>query len=369
VKKRIDSPSEPQSIPPSEAAFYGWATTQNAQGELSPASIAKYKPLWMAYLGWCDQREVPWNLIKSDDIVEFLNGPAPGQGVGRRQAINPDRMTSPTKTRYWRLLRGVYTYASKNGLIDHNPALNVDENDRPRLTENDKISQVLEPLVFQKLASASKIETLFPKKTDANWWYARDRAIMAVLVQTGLTVTELIALRGMDLLDIQGRTVASGKVQPTLLGDTGAELQLDVMETAHNVGRTLPIRGDMALLVRAWLGWRNRLLVERSALNAPLSHRETYMREHGLNGPLFIARRARAGGEAFPIMDATSLYRSVSHALEKFRKIEKMPAENYIAKGPAIVRNSVIRYWIDELGPHAAAEMAGLKNMYSLRLK
>lgn len=365
-----DKSSAPDAIHPAEYAFHIWAGGEHAKGELSEASIRKYKPLWMAWLSWCLQRGVAWNAIQSDDVREFLQGAAPGKGVTRRLAINPDRMSSYTRQRYWRLLRGVYTAAKKAKLVDHNPALDVNEKDRPTISEVDRTSQVLEPFVFSELVKSETIEAVFPKKTETNWWHARDRAIIAVLVETGITVAELIALRGMDLVEAApGRAVATSSSQHSFLATPGAELLLDVMETDSNVSRTLPISSELAPLMRGWLAWRQRLLVERSAMTAPLVQREQFMATHAQNGPLFIARRARTGTEIFPLMDSTSVYHTVSQALKRLRAVAQMQSSTYVAKGPAVVRNTVIRRWIDEFGPTEAAARAGLKSVNSLRLK
>lgn len=359
----------PDGVLPAEHAFNVWATNVKSLGELNATSVSKYRPLWMAWLSWCMLKNIPWDGIQVQDIQNFLDGPAPGQGITRRRAINPERMSSHTRQRYFRLLFGVYTSANKNKLLEHNPAMDLDQEDRPSVPDNDRQSQVLEPFLFDQLASKASIEELFPHKTDANWWYARDRAIMAVLIETGITVTELIALRGVDLVeDRAGRAVADPSVQTSLLsGDTG--LLLDIMENSQSVGRTLPIRFELAPLLRAWLAWRQRLLNERSAMIAPLSQRDSFMKVNGHNGPLFFSRRAREGSEAFPPMDATSVYHSVSLAIQRIRKIRGMEAVTYVAKGPAVVRNTVIRRWIDEFGAQEAATMAGLKSAHSLRLK
>lgn len=369
MTKKVE-PAELKPVLPSEKAFDLWASAQHAIGELSLTSIGKYKPLWMAWLSWCLQHDIAWDAVQSDHIQQFLQGAAPGKGATRRLAINPNKMSSYTRQRYWRLLRGVYFTAHKEKLVTHNPVLDVDEKDRPTISEVDRTSQVLEPFLFSKLSQVRTIEDLFPQKTEANWWYSRDRALMAVLVETGITVTELIALRGQDLVETsQGREMAHPHVQTLLEASTGAELEIDVMETSTNVGRSLPISKSMAPLLREWLSWRQRLLVERSALTGPLEHRERFMAEHGRDGPLFIARRARSGTDIFPLMDATSVYHTVSKALTRLREIDGQSKQTYIAKGPAVVRNSVIRQWIDTVGPSEAADRAGLKSPNSLRLR
>ncbi|MGB4359254.1 MAG: hypothetical protein WBJ19_02435 [Rhodoferax sp.] len=355
---------------PGEHAFEAWAKSQPTQDELSLESIATYKTLWTSWLSWCLQQNTAWDTIQVNNLHDFLKGPAPGQGVTRRPAINPDQMSSYTRQRYWRVLYGVYAYANKHKLIDHNPALDMAHSERPSICENDRQSQVLEPFVFAKFSTPASIEAICPRKTDTNWWHARDRAIIAVLVETGVTVTELIALRGMDIVEAtQTRAVATPHSQQTLFAASGAELFLDVMETSETVGRTLRISPQLAPLVRAWLAWRQRLLAERSAMKMPLAQRAQFMVTHDKHGPLFVARRARSGNVIFPLMDPTSVYHTVSQALKRLRKIEQLESTTYVAKGPAIVRNTVIRRWIDEHGPVEAAAMAGLKNANSLRLK
>ena len=358
-----------EGILASNEAFHAWATAKIKLGDLSDDSIAKYQPLWNAWVAWCVEQETPWNAVQSSDIQKFLSGPAPGKGVSRRQAINPDRMSSHTSQRYFRLLFGVYTNASKLNLIGHNPAMDLDEVDRPSIAAHDRLSQVLEPFLFARLVKVASIEAAFPQTTDANWWYARDRAILAVLIETGVTVAELISLRGVDLVDeAQGRAVASPAYQQSLLSDAGPAMRLDVMETSQMVARSLPIRASFAPLIRAWLVWRETLIVERSLL-APEIARDQFMWAHGLHGPLFVARRARSGPEMCPSMDAASVYRAASKALVRIRRMEGVAALNYVAKGPGIIRNSVIRRWIDVLGPSEAAARAGLKNEASLRLR
>ncbi len=364
--KEIDT----ENTPASENAFDLWANTQHELGEMSLASIKKYKPLWMAWVSWCLLHEIAWDEVQSHDIEQFLQGPAPGTGPTRRLAINPKKMSSYTRQRYWRLLRGIYASAYKNKLTKHNPVINIDEKERPRISEVDRTSQVLEPYVFCKLAQPQTIEAIFPRKTKTNWWHARDQALIAVLVETGITVTELIALRGMDLVEVaQGRSMATPHAQTPIVDSPGAELEIDVMETTSNVDRSLPISKTMAPILRYWLAWRQKLLVERSAKTGPLNRRDQFMATHGREGPLFIARRARSGTEIFPPMDPTSVYHTVSQALTRLRNTEGLVSQTYIAKGPAVVRNSVIRQWIDTVGPAAAAAMSGLKSPNSLRLK
>jgi len=353
----------------SEQAFQAWADDQRALGDLSEPSITKYRSLWGAWLSWCSARELAWDTLQSANIQEFLQGSAPRQGASRRQPINPHLMSSHTSQRYWRLLRGVYTAANKHGMTVHNPALDVPDADRPSIAFKDRFSQVLEPFLFSKLVMPKTIEAIFPAKTSANWWHARDRAIMAVLVDTGVTVTELVALRGADLVEAAtGRRAATSSPQRSIFTVTDGDMLIDVMDN-NSVDRSLPIGASLAPLLRSWLSWRRRLLVERSAATGALTERDKFMAMHDQLGPLFIARRARSGTAIFPSMDPTSVYHTVSQALKRVRETESMPSATYVAKGPAVVRNTVIRRWLDDFGPGEAAARAGLKDITSLRLR
>jgi integrase len=339
-------------------------------GKLSAFSIEKYRPLWMAWVTWCSAQGMAWDVVQGNDVKGFLAGAAPGTGSTRRLAINPSKMSSYTRQRYWRLLLGVYVHAKKTGVVENNPVLDVEESDRPQISVRDRTSQVLEPTVFTKLRRPDTIESLFPRKTDTNWWHVRDRALMAVLVGTGITVAELIGLRGQDLVEPgQGRAMAQPTKQDPLWGISDAGLLLDIMQSDSNVHRVLVLDNSWSPLLKDWLAWRERLLVERCARTLPLAQRDHFLASHGRDGPLFIARRARDSTDLFPAMDATSVYHTVSNALKRLRGSENVLSEAYIAKGPAVIRNSVIRLWVDSLGPQEAARLAGLKNEASLRLK
>ena len=41
----------------------------------------------------------------------------------------------------------------------------------------------------------------------------------------------------------------------------------------------------------------------------------------------------------------------------------------YVAKGPAVIRNSVLKHWLDTVGEDETVKRAGLKCVESLRLQ
>lgn len=352
------------------APFEAWADQQTRLDELSQASVAKYRPLWLAWTGWLLDRNVRWDAAGAGDIEAFLGGPAPGRG-GRRPALNPERMSSYTRQRYWRLLRGVYAVASHQGGVKESPALAVPDERRPSVGERDRQSQVLEPSVFARLRQPDTLRAILPLTSERDWWHVRDRALLAVLVETGLSAGEIIALRGMDVIDPDTR-LQYRPAQGKLLAEARASLLIDVMDGATTIGRTLALEPGMAALLQDWLLQRQRLLLERAARARPLSEREQFLREHDAQGPLFVARRARQGNAVLPSLDQVTVYYAVSHALKALRHdmAEILGTDGpHVASGPAVIRNSVIRHWLDRLGVEQTVRLAGLKNAESLRLR
>lgn len=350
--------------------FKDWAEGMVAQGELNEKSVEKYRPLWEAWRWWLSSAGQEWPTATASTIEKFLQGPAPEKG-GRRRALNPSRMASYTRQRYWRLLRGVYATAVTAGQLQSNPALDVPEECRPTISSRDRESQILEPMVFRHLKDPGNLVSLIKVQSEADWWHVRDRAMLAVLVDTGITTSELIALRGMDLCraDRQAMTLH----QSELLNLKPPPLVIDIMQTKESIDRQLQISPPMAPLLIEWLRLRASLLLERSARTTRLSERSAYMQAHASQAPLFVARRARSAASELPPMEATSVYHTVSVTLKALREslAEVLPAHDapYVAKGPAVIRNSVIRHWLDTLGPSETVARAGLKNIESLRLK
>lgn len=352
--------------------YKSWSEDMIGQGELSQRSVDKYETLWKAWRGWLESRTRDWHTVDGTLIEEFLQGAAPGKG-GRRKAINAEHMSSYTRQRYWRLLRGVYATAVKDGKIQANPVLDIPEEARPSISNRDRQSQVLEPFIFARLRDPKTIEKIIPVKTAADWWHRRDRAIMALLVDTGITTSELQSLRGMDISRADRQPLDPD--QFSLEQETPAKLVIDVMDSSEIVGRTLTLSDSVTPVMIEWLRERQTLLVERAARTDALTKRGEFLRMHERQGPLFVARRARAATSLLPPMEPVTLYYTVSQALKKLRKLVGAGSsaldlnEPHVAKGPAVIRNSVIRNWLDTVGPAETVLRAGLKNIESLRLK
>lgn len=346
-----------------------------AMSEISQNSADKYRALWQAWKGWLLLREQNWDTVIGPQIQEFLNGPAPGRG-GRRQALNSERMSSYTRQRYWRLLRGVYATAVQNGVLPYSPVLEVPQANRPTISQRDRQSQVLEPPLLDLLRDPATLRSSLVVKTEADWWHVRDRAIVALLADTGITTAELIALRGVDFRPRGLSLVETAKSGAAAELATGMEIT--VVDTDDSLGRSLPISETIVSLINEWVVKRKMLLSERGLRQSSLTTEVAVRPTHPDQMPLFLARRARAADSELPEMQAVTVYYTVSQTLKALRRTLHNTVtvvtpgitgqEPYVAKGAAVIRNSVLRQWLDTVGPDETVKRAGLKNAESLRL-
>lgn len=346
--------------------------TDSMGEELNATSIKAYRTLWDAWCWWLGENRQTWHTATAATIQQFLEGPAP-ERAGRRKALSATHMSSYTRQRYWRILRGVYHSAVASGKLSNNPTLDVPEEQRPSISEVDRLSQVLEPAVFKRLRKAKTLSTIIKVKNENDWWHVRDRAMLAVLVDTGITTSELIALRGVDLRRADNKPISRQQVEHP--ESNSQPLLIEVMLSDQLVGRQLEISQPMAELVLMWVYARAALFAKRSG--RPPSGDAGQHQPDWLE-PLFVARRAAAPKpgvepQALPPMDPTSVYYAVSQALKRLRKSagSAQPAAGgpHVAQGPAVIRNSVIRLWLDTLEVSEVVARAGLKRMESLRLK
>lgn len=362
--------------------FKDWATNLVSGGDLTQKSADKYGTLWKAWRGWLMALGHDWPSATATVIEQFLQGPAPGQG-GRRPALHSSRMSGYTRQRYWRLLRGVYAHAVHMGCLSSSPVLDVPERARPVVSMKDRQSQVLEPGILALLRDPVMLTQIVVVKTAFDWWHVRDRAMLALLVDTGITTDELACLRGMDLKFSNWQGLGDTSAQGDTHRGSGAiaanvaSLLLEVADSTDGVGRVLPVSAKYLPLLQAWLTQRQVLLQERAARTAMAADRHALVCELDQRGPLFVARRARSADSVLPIMKAVTIYYTVANALKKFRRLYQLEigaveaagqADPYVAKGAAVIRNSVIAHWLQTLGVMETLRLAGLKNVASLRL-
>ena len=100
---------------------------------LGQQSLSPYLTIWMKWLRFLlnrhntdnlNEETVRWERAEPTDVLAFLNGPIYSSKPGRR-------VSDVTRRRYWRLLERVYDFAVEKQWIDHNPAANIQENEKP----------------------------------------------------------------------------------------------------------------------------------------------------------------------------------------------------------------------------------------------
>ena len=326
----------------------------------TPATAKVYRTIWKGWITWLASEGLQWNQATSAQVRKFLSGPTPGgEGVGRNP-IDKRKMANYTQQRYWRVLRGVYALA-----FPSDPSRNMsdlEEKDRPKVQARSRTSQVLPPGVLQALQDPKMLAVLVPRESSTHWWIARDRAAMALLVHCALTTAEIIALRADDLM------VGNAPLRPDYDQQHNIPSVQDPFGPRVNISqgmeRTVPLPPEALINVMPWLQERSQLLYDR--LGLPLNGPDAAAM------PLFLSRQKENG--KLTSMEPTSIWQMVSRCLRAALQDPSIhvavDSSGRVAKGAAIVRNSVLQrwLWIDKRSPADVARLAGLKSIASLRL-
>lgn len=353
-----------------QIAFDTWATAQrNATKPLAEQSIKVYASMWGAWSGWLARNNLKWHTVRPDEIERFLNGPSPTV-ANRRKALNPSTMSNYHRQRYWRVLRGVYAQAVREGWIAENPVIELKESDRPRIAAKSRISQILPPGVLALLQDPEVLRRILPQEEEHDWAPLRDRAIIAIIAHVGLTTAEITRLRGQDIRvgGLPLVTLVRGQ-QMRLDNSEALPYVVDVANAKGDVWRSLPLPESAITSILPWIAKRQQLLGERAATRGELHDRSQYLKQ-----TLFPSRKSLpAPGMIKPIQPA-SLYYQVDLAFERLYKLPAARGMNKhaqgvkIAQGAAIIRNTVIRHWLDTVGVQETVMRSGLKRALSLRL-
>jgi site-specific recombinase XerD len=348
--------------PSGQACFELWVQRLAAVGEFNEETVETYTAFWSGWTAWLAGVQRHWLDVDAELIERFIQGPAPSDRTPR-PPIWSDRMALYTRQRYWRILRGVYGVAVDQGWLDHNPLLDVDERKRPTVPVHTRRPQILPPGVLAQLRQADVLcRVFFPRAADGegDGWQWRDRAALAVLVHTGITTSELMALRGSH-------------VSLPTSEDEGA--YLDVPHDQDLLGRRLFLDNEVLLVLKPWLTVRERLLQHRLApkKRGPRADPEE-LAAACRDAPLFMSRQRREGEPWLPALDPSSVYLLVKRALERlFDQAQgSLPDPKLsglkLASGAAIVRNSVLQDWLITYGLEETALRGGFKTVESLRL-
>jgi len=340
------------------------AVETNGKKGCSAKSAANCMCIWESWVQWLAGQEDPvltpaaqqrWAVARQGHVQAFLDGPAPKQST--RKAKKSDQLANFSQQRYWRVLRDVYAQAIALGARLDNPALDLPST--PSIQRRSRKPQVMPPFVLQALRDAQQLRELVPQGRVA-WLTARDRAAIALLAACGITASELGGLKGADLRGLKDLE----RRQATLPGQPRPSVKLDV------AGRTLEVPSSAVPLLQDWLDFRQHVLdqqrqeavrLARSSRSEPAPAALTSEEQQ----PLFLSRETRAGAHAS--LDPASLYKIVQRCLRRAYKRPEIASMlqpgSYTAAGPAIIRNTVIKHWIDTLGGGTAAAMAGLTEL------
>lgn len=391
---------------PAWHVFDAWAHRMRASGELGTVTVATYRTIWGVWLDWLGTRQRDWLSADADLVLVFLNGPSPSLHH-HRAAIRTDRLANFTQQRYWRVLRAVYAQAVESGWLAANPVLDVEEAKRPVVLQRSRLPQLLPPAVLALLQDPQVVTACYPPKRGNAWCALRDRAALLVLAHCGITTRELMGLRGDDVRMSGGGLWPLVEVQVQACGAHGAahqppapptgEMWLDVTRDLETVGRRLVLNEAVLACLWPWLLERQRVLAQRLAhrLGAGVASPAQWQRVY-LEEPLFMSRQrsdaqiaadhglapardaADSTGEAprvslLPPMEASNVYCLVKKGLEGLLGRTDLPVQDprklgiNMATGAAIIRNTVLKHWLDTLGLSATLELGGLRSTEYLR--
>ena len=372
---------------------------------MAPSSVNVNEVLWGAWCHWLAARSLHWSDATIETITHFLNGPAPSQRRRHRPAHNPARMSSLTQLRYFRVLKGVYENAFINGWISEPPTLKTPQ---PEYIPKDAQGGVLPPGMLTSLQNTGSLQKTSTATSDRfkQWWLLRDRAAVALVAETGITTAELIDLKlkdlgagGHNILDAMNRAAQStlyenGDVAdrnntgtPNLCGEQKdmapmAPVVLTVRPSHTLEGRSFVLPERVCNVLLPWVKLREQLLLQKAEALATAGERASYMRKHGLNGPIFPSRQGRQAeaGEGvthahfFPMKNA-AVYLIFKRAFAGLHnKKTSSKNEHHLqqglatAKGPSVIRNTLIQQWLRDLPEEQAQERAGFKTLEGMRV-
>lgn len=335
--------------------FFTWSQMESG---LAAKSIAKYQFLWRAWERWLREREMSWRSPTGATIVEFLSGPIPSQNM-RCPAKIPGKMSEYTRQRYWRLISGVYACAFQCQLIDSDPVQQVPSSDRPVMRNRESPS--IENQMLDYLRDPHVLRDTIKVKSPHAWWQYRDRAMVALLADTGITCSELSLLKGIDLFqsNVDVEYPALWKQE----NDSPA-LFLNVTENGQRCSRILPISSQAASVLMEWVDARAKALKHSATISMPSQLSESFLTQQCGDGALFFARKNPVDLVADPI-DAVTIYSRVSRVLSAIRQrmnLRTSSATQRSAKGAAAIRTAVIQRWIEDVGEDKALELSGLQS-------
>ncbi|WP_370678442.1 tyrosine-type recombinase/integrase [Comamonas sp. GB3 AK4-5] len=345
------SPSQPELAPAPPLGMEAFAHWLDACGQhhwmpLSPAAASPYRFIWGAWLKFIAAQadsasaeadagiysdaleEQPWLSATPEQVLQFLTQATRSQ----KQLSQPSAIT---QRRYWRVLDRIYQHAQLHGWVEHNPVQGLAAQDRP--PSEDPQGAILSPRMWRAL------QQQIPTATDLI--SARDRAVLLVLMQLGLSSEEVRSLVLEDLVWQEEEAA----LQPPAVG-TASKLEakpqqaritaLRISGTRAMQPRTLEVAPLLAEALHSWLAYR--------AGYAPMAQQPA----------LFCTRKA-------PALSTHTVLHLVSKTLQAASALH--PQELPPRMGPQVVRNTVIVQWLQSgISETEVLQRAGLKTPHAL---
>lgn len=310
--------------------FEHWLDNRDRPGtrqreQLTHAAAKPYRYVWKAWVQWLTSPRAlangdtapplapDWTQAKAAHVMQYLDSGVEAAASARRGKSAP--ISEVTRRRYWRVLQMIYAHAVNQHIIDINPVMATDDVTAPPQEDSEGMVLLGEQWRVVELAITGG-------KSASD---QRDRAILRVLMDAGLTTSELA---GLKLHQVGSHLT---KVTITVAGARGAQ------------NRVVKLGLAASTELRKWIEVRWRLPVSPGT-------------DPGL---VFITNRGRP-------MSGRMLFEQVSNTVIRGLRDGGFKLPQHI--GPQVLRNSRIVMWLNGGMPvEEVCRLAGFKDFRSLR--
>ena len=374
---------------------------------MAQSSVRTNAVLWGAWCMWLAAQSLHWSDATAQSVATFLSGPAPSLRRQHRRARHPSKMSSLTKVRYFRVLRGVYENAYALGWIDEVPTTGKLQ---PPYVPKDAQGAVLPPGVLAQFQNTRQLQNVFVPTTDSKrqWWVLRDRAAVALVAECGITTAELIELKLCDLGAgpdnivqamnkaaqrplFGGESKSGGEDEtptpalnlryPAIDNPASARMPASpvvlTVRPSHTMqGRDFVLPAWVCEVLLPWVALREDMLTTMACSLAAPARLSDYLKEHSLNGPLFPSRQSpkSADGKAirdrFFAMESGTVYLIFKRAFAGLEAdgVAGAQGKARTAQGASVIRNTLIQHWLRTMPEEEAQVRAGFKTLVSMRV-
>lgn len=308
------NPARP-SRPPAPEVFESWIR----QHEFSDEAVRVYRSMWQTWLRYLARPDVDraWHDARAEDVDGML------ESLEQRRA-DGQRSSHVSRRRYWKVLSRIYEHAKAAGWCRSNPTHRARA--VPRSEESSSV--VLPPAYLERLR---QMATASDQSSDDTaiaqaWIQLRDRALLAVALDSGLTTSELIALQVTHVLDYMPMAI---KV-----------LRVDGQRPAQR--RDVPLEPWSSKVLQTWLHERSLLMGQAASA-----------------GPVFVSRKGHAALSAPTVHQVTQGF---------VQQLEREFDTRIAHRGANLLRSSAVAQWLQMgMSQSDVLARAGLDTVAALR--